>query len=751
VSASNTPVRPVTSLSSFAKHPLVLALYCGTGVASAQNPPDEQAKTLDTIEVTESAPYQATEAGSPKFTAPLRDTPQTVIVIPKQLIEDRGLSSLADVLRTTPGITLGAGEGGTPTGDRPFVRGYEASNDMTIDGIRDFARGYHETFNLEAVEILKGPSSAYGGRGGTGGSINMQTKMPKANTFTEVNVGYGTDDQWKTTVDSNLAVNERLAVRLNVMKMGGHTPGRDYVGIDRTGIAPSITYGLGTPTRVTVQYSLVKNEDTPDQGFPFSSDAHPEIKRPVKLNRETFYGRRHVDFRDAWSKQSTLLFEHDVSTDLHVRNITRYTETLNHYFMGRPTYPNTGGNAITGQCPVNTSKAECDPNSSDAVYVSGTRTRWRGSEGVVNQTDLSGTLSTGFITHNFTTGLEYARDRLYNRSMAVTPNGAVPNERDSLRNPQVPNKRYNYSINYGEKIRSAEIESRSIYVFDTMELTEQFLVNAGLRFEKYTVTDPVRSLERKDDLFNYQVGLVWKPVNNGSVYFNYSTSSNPAGENIDQGGGADGTAGATGLNNGRDQLKPEKTRSIELGTKWDLLNENLSLTAAIFETKKTDARSNDPADPSIITLDGNNRVRGVELGVSGSITPNWNIWAGYTYMDHEMTRYISGEADHSGKAMKFIPEHSASLWSTYNILPELSIGGGATFMGMRYADDANKYELPSYTRYDLMAKYDVSDDFYLQLNANNLANTRLYDSSHVGMFYNVGPGRSYMLTLNYKF
>jgi len=745
VSASDnaTTVRPVTSLSHFAKHPLVLALYCGTGVASAQNPPDDQATTLDTVEVTEAAPYQAHQASSPKFTAPLRDTPQTVIVIPKQLIEDRGLSSLADVLRTTPGITLGAGEGGTPTGDRPFVRGYEASNDMTIDGIRDFARGYHETFNLEAVEILKGPSSAYGGRGGTGGGINMQTKTPKANSFTEVNIGYGTDDQWSATVDSNLAISEHVAARLNVMKMGGHTPGRDYVGIDRTGIAPSLTFGLGTPTRVTLQYSLVKNEDTPDQGFPFSSTAHPEIKRPIKLKRNTFYGRRHVDFRDAWSKQSTLLFEHDISQDLHIRNITRSTETLNHYFMGRPTFPATG-----------------NPNDPDAKYLNGTRTRWRGSEGLVNQTDLSGTLSTGFITHSFTTGLEFAQDKLYNRSMATVPTTAIPSEQDSLRNPQIPNKKYSYNFTYGEKRRSAEIETRSIYLFDTMELSEKFLFNAGLRYENYEVThynynitkdNPKPVYIRKDDLFNYQVGLVYKPVTNASIYLNYSTSSNPAGENVDQGGGADGVGGATGLTNKRDQLKPEETHSIELGAKWDVLNENLSLTAAIFETKKTDARSTDPVSGDL-TLDGNNRVRGIELGINGAITSNWNIWAGYTYMDHEMTHYFSGKTNnYSGNSMKFIPEHSASLWSTYNLLQQLSIGGGATFMGMRYADDENKYELPSYTRYDLMAKYDVADNFYLQLNANNLTNTRLYDSSHVGMFYNVGPGRSYMLSLNYRF
>jgi len=735
---------PHGSLSHFAKHPLVLALYCGTGVASAQNPPEGNTTTLDTVEVTENAPYQAHQASSPKFTAPLRDTPQTMVVIPKELIEDRGLSSLADVLRTTPGITLGAGEGGTPTGDRPFVRGYEASNDMTIDGIRDFARGYHETFNLEAVEIIKGPSSAYGGRGGTGGGINMQTKRPTAQTFAEISAGYGNSDQYTITADGNVAISDSIAARLNLMKMGGETPGRDYVGIDRSGIAPSLTFGLGTPTRVTLQYSLTKNRDTPDQGFPLSSKQHPEIKRPIGLDRNTFYGRRHIDFRDSWAKQSTALFEHDFNHDLRVRNITRHTRTLNHYFMGRPSYPDTGN---TGSL--------YDPN---AIYTSGTRVRWRGSEGLVNQTDLSGTLATGFIDHSFTAGLEFSKDRLYDRD--TTANG-VKSEPDSLWDPQIPNKRYpNFSITYGNKQRAAEIETKSVYLFDTLTLNKYFMLNVGLRYEDYEVThynynitksnpDPV--YKRNDKLFNYQLGLVWKPLNNGSVYLNYSTSSNPAGENISQGGGADGVSGATGLTNGRDQLKPEKTRSIELGTKWDVLNENLSLTAAVFETKKTDARSTDPISGDV-TLDGHNQVRGIELGISGAITNNWNIWAGYTYMDHEMTHYYSGKTNnYSGNTMKFIPKHGASIWNTYNLLPQFSIGGGATFMGMRYADDANQYELPSYVRYDVMAKYEVNKSLSLQLNANNITDTELYDTSHVGMFYNVGPGRSYMLTLNYRY
>jgi len=730
-----------SSLSSFALSPLVVAVACSAGAVHAQTTPDtanEQIRTLETVEATGDAPYKASEASNVKLTAPLRDTPQTVVVIPGQLIQDRGLSSLADVLRTTPGITLGAGEGGTPTGDRPFVRGYEASNDMTIDGIRDFARGYHETFNLEAVEIIKGPSSAYGGRGGTGGGINMQTKTPKAYDFAEVNIGIGNDDQWTTTVDGNLALSPRIAMRLNVMKMGGKTPGRDWVGIDRLGVAPAIAFGLGTPTRLTLQYSLVRNEDTPDQGFPFSNDAHPEIKRPFGLDRNTFYGRRHADFRTGWAKLSTVLFEHDFSNDLKLRNITRHTDTLNKYLMGRPTYDN---------CRAGNTTPQCDPLNPAAQYTSGTRLRWRGTDGLVNQTDLSGTFATGSVVHSFASGLEFGRDRLYDRSMSAT---GLPNEIDSLWNPRTPHKRFDFSITYGPKVQVAEIETKSVYVFDTMTLNEHFLINTGLRFEKYKVTDPTRPLERKDDLFNYQIGLVWKPAQHGSVYLNYSTSSNPAGENIGQGGGADGVAAGNGLTQGRDQLKPEKSRSIELGTKWDVLDENLSLTAAVFETKKTDARSTDPVS-GLTTLDGNNRVRGLELGVNGAMTDKWDMWAGYTYMDHEMTHYRSGSSDYSGNHMKFIPKHSASLWTTYKPVDKASIGGGATFMGMRYANDANTYELPSYLRFDVMAKYEFNDSFYLQLNVNNITDTELYDSSHVGLFYNVGPGRSYMLTLNYRY
>lgn len=676
--------------------------------------------------------YQApAAASSPRFTAPLLETPKTITIITEELIKDRGATSLTDVLRSTPGITLGAGEGGTPNGDRPFVRGYEASTDMFIDGVRDYARGSHETFNLESVEIIKGPSSAYTGRGGTGGSINLQTKKPKLQNFAEVSGGFGNAGQWRTTVDGNYAFSETGAFRLNMMKMGGEVPGRDGADVDRWGFAPSIAFGLGTPTRVTLSYSHIDNKDMPDQGIPFSNAAHPELKHPPKVDRDNFYGRVKTDFRLNEMKTATALLEHDFSNDLKVRNVTRHTKTLNHYLLSRPTFDN---------CAAGNTSSACVPSSPDAQFTRGNRAWWRASESVINQTDLYGSAVLGGFKHTFSTGLEFGKEKIYNRSMSVT---GLPNERDSLHNPD-SGRYYDYGITYGRKTGAGEIETRSLYFFDTMEINEQFSINAGLRREHFEVDNYTTS--RSDGFWNYQAGIVYKPAPNGSIYLSYGTSSNPAGENLGQGGGADGVAGGAQI---RD-LKPEKSRSWELGTKWDVFNGMLSLTAAVFETKKTDARSTD-ALTGEVTLNGSNRVRGLEFGVAGAITPKWNVWAGYTYLDPDILNYRSGSSVFDGNRIKFIAKQSASLWTTYEVLQGLTVGGGATYMGMRYANDANTLELPSYTRYDAMARYEVNKRFDVQLNINNISDEEMHEASHVGLFAMVAPGRSYMLNATYRF
>lgn len=708
--------------------PTLLALASACTAAMAQ-PVAET--TLSTVTVTgqQEVPYQTPAASNSKITAPLLNTPKSVTIITEELIKDQGATSLQDVLRTTPGITLGSGEGGTPTGDRPFIRGYEASTDMFIDGVRDYARGSHETFNLETVEIIKGPSSAYTGRGGTGGSINMNTKSPKLDKFMDVSAGFGNASQWRTTVDGNYAFSATGAFRLNAMKMGGEVAGRNGVDVDRWGIAPSIAFGLNTPTRLKLSYSHIENNDMPDLGVPFSH-ATANLVRPVKVDRDNFYGRYNTDFRENVMKTATAIVEHDFTSDLTLRNTLRHSKSLNHYLMARPSFDN---------CKAGDTTDACNPYHPDAQFTRAARARWRESKSLINQTDLFGNFNTGSIKHNFIAGLEFSKEEIYSKSVGGLPGSSV----DSLYHPN-PNSSYAYNLTYGPKTADGEIKTNSLYFFDTMEFNDQWSFNAGLRRESFKVDN--YKLSRKDSFWNYQLGLVYKPAANGSIYLSYGTSSNPSGENLGQGGGADGSAASATV---RD-LAPEKSRSWELGTKWDVMSERLSLTAALFETKKTDARSTDPVTGDV-TLSGNNRVRGIEFGASGAITPKWSVYAGVSFLDPKVTHYISGTSVFDGNRVKFIAKRSASLWTTYKVLPELTVGGGASYQGMRYANDANTLELPSHVRYDAMARYDVNKQFSLQFNVNNISNTEIYDASHVGLFANVGAGRSYMLTGTYRF
>lgn len=734
MAASTVPLLPLDSFQpAFGRAAFMGAVIGGAvAVVPVSYAEDNVAQTLDAVVITGQQPkgYQPpAEVSSPKFTAPVLDTPKSVTIIPEGLIKDRGATSLQDVLRTTPGITLGAGEGGTPNGDRPFVRGYEASTDIFIDGVRDYARGSHETFNLESVEIIKGPSSAYTGRGGTGGSINLQTKKPRLENFTEVSAGVGNADQWRTTLDGNIVFSETGALRLNLMKMGGEVPGREGVKVDRWGVAPSLAFGLGTPTRLTLAYSHVQNDDMPDQGVPFSNAARPDRTTPPKVDRENFYGRLKTDFRENEQRTATAILEHDFSDNVTVRNITRHVKTLNHYLLSRPTFDNCSAS----------SGPPCSTEAADAQFQRGSRGWWRSSKSLINQTDVYGSFNTGTIKHTFSAGIEFGTERIYSRTMSGLP----ANDLDSLYNPN-PNRDYYYHITYGARTPAGEIKTRSLYMFDTIDLNRHFSINAGVRRDVFKVDNYTDN--RSDSFWNYQLGLVYKPAENGSIYLSYGTSSNPAGENLGQGGGADGVGGGAQI---RD-VKPEKSRSWELGTKWDVLDQGLSLTAALFETKKTDARSTDPITGEV-TLNGNNRVRGLELGASGAITSKWNVWAGYTYLDPKIISYRSGNNVFDGNQIKFIAKQSASLWTTYEVLPGLILGGGATYVGKRFANDANTLELPSYVRYDAMAKYEVNKRLALQFNVNNISDNEMYDASHVGLFATVAPGRSYMLNATYRF
>lgn len=666
--------------------------------------------------------FKVDEMSSPKFTAPLREVPKSITIINEALIKERGATSLTDVLRTTPGITLGAGEGGTPLGDRPFIRGFEASTDIQIDGLRDLGRMSHEAFNVESVEIVKGPGSAYNGRGSTGGSINLVSKAAKAEDFIAGSVTMGTDQLWRNTLDINQYLPEQdLAFRLNAMKHEADTPGRDDVEVKRWGIAPTITWGLQGPTRVTASYYHLETDDIPDQGHPISLITN----KPADVDRDNFYGLVDRDFRKTSADLATLLIEHEFTPQLTVRNTLRGGRSMQNYVMSRPVFANVAQeqNGLVGR---------------------GFRPRNVVNTSVLNQTDLFGTFHTGGIKHSYSAGLEVSRETITDKDKHAGNNGRPGN----LYNPNPHDGGWTLLPGTGQVTSKYQTEVKSLYAFDTLALHEQWDLNLGLRYDDYDVKNRVEGgASSSSELWNYQVGVVFKPMPNGSIYLSYGTSSNPSGENT-QSGGADG-AGAGNLNGNKANLDPEKSRSVELGTKWDVFNEQLSLTAAVFRTEKTNARVTDPIS-GLVVLDGDQRVTGIEFGVTGRITDAWAVWGGYTYLDAEVVK-SGGDGSNDGNRSKFIAPNSFSLWSSYDLTDRWTVGAGANYMDQRYMNDANTVSIDDYWRYDAMVAYKVNKNLDLQLNVLNLTDETIYDASHVGLFATVAPGRSAELTANFRF
>lgn len=660
--------------------------------------------------------YTVRQSASDKFTAPLLDTPKTVTVITHELIEERGATSLTEVLRTTPGITLGAGEGGTPIGDRPFVRGYEASTDIMIDGLRDLGRTSHESFNIEQIEITKGPGSAYSGRGSTGGSINIVSKVPKAENSFVGGITTGTDQTKRFVGDGNWLLGEQAAMRLNLMKHEANVAGRNGTEVKRWGVAPSLTFGLHGATRLTLSYYGLRTDDIPDQGIPFDTINNTGL--PVAVDRKNFYGLIWRDYRRVSADVLTADVSHQMGVH-KLRNVTRYGKNGNEYVITRPTLQNVVTAPDYGMVTRRAVGRDMDNTA------------------LINQTELTGKFDTGSLRHSYAIGLEYARENTYVTGISVSNNAPVAD----LYQPN-PGQLFTGTITKNPMATRTTHESRGLYLFDTVRLAPQWELNGGARYDTYDVA--TSSGNRGSwNFWNYQAGLVFKPVSYGSVYVSYGTSSNPSGEAEGQIGGADGVAGG-GFRN----VPPESNRSIELGTKWNLLNEKLLLTAALFRTEKTNGRATDPLSGEV-ELIGNSRVDGVEIGVSGNLTAAWTLYGGYTYL--RPTLRYDGARGNSGKQLKYVAPSSFAAWSTYKVTDKWTIGGGGNYMSDRFVDDANTRKLPSYWRFDAMTRYQVSKNLDFTLNLLNLNNATIFDASHVGVFANVAPGRAALLSATYRY
>ncbi|QIE85762.1 TonB-dependent receptor [Pseudomonas nitroreducens] len=688
--------------------------------------------------------YNVEKSSNEKYTAPLLETPKTVTVIPQQVIKDTGALTLQDALRSTPGITFGAGEGGNPAGDRPFIRGFNAESDTFLDGMRDVASQTREIFNIEQIEVSKGPGSAYTGAGSTGGSLNLISKTAKQADFNDASIVLGTDQTRRTTLDVNHRLGDNAAFRLNLMKHDANVAGRDEVNVSRWGVAPTVTFGFDTPTRATLSYYHLSTDDMPDYGIPLTlagrSERNPS--KPVSVDKSNFYGLNDRDYRKSTTDTGTFRIEHDLNDNLTLSNSFRLVRTTLDYIVTNP--DDSRGNVANG-----------------LVYRS-SKNRNSTSKGWVNQTDLKATFDTGFVGHTLVTGMEFSYEDVHNRPYVITPGGGSGNtctpgllasgDCTSLNKP-TPGDHWTGSITDSAAFTDTDTKTASAYVFDTLKLSEQWDLNLGLRYDDYETRSsgystggrgsPAGDFDRQSNthFWNYQLGVVYKPAPNGSIYAAWSTSSNPSGETAGEGGGDLSLANAN--------LDPERNRNYEIGTKWAFFDEALSLNAAIFRTDKTNARVASPDDSTVQVLDGEQRVQGVELGFSGALTPKWKVFGGYTYLDSEILK--SSVASDEGNRMPQTAQNNFTLWSTYDVLQNFTVGGGATYVDEQYGNTANSTMIPSYWRYDAMAKYVISRNVDLQLNVQNLTDKRYFDQVFSTHMAHVAPGRTALLGVNVHF
>ncbi|MEP6914060.1 MAG: TonB-dependent siderophore receptor [Acidobacteriota bacterium] len=677
------------------------------------------------IRLTESVDVTGTtRLESPKYTAPLRDTPQTITVIPKQLMEAQSATTLREVLRNVPGITIQAGEGGTPAGDQMAIRGFSARTDIFIDGVRDFGGYSRDAFNLEQVEVTKGPASATTGRGSTGGSVNMVSKAPTLQASRSLSASGGTSAYKRGALDVNQPVNGLAggSVRLNVMWQDSDTPGRDVVESRRWGVAPSISVGLKTATQLTASYFRLQQDGIPDYGLPWVPATNVPLaayaNQAPPIDFSNFYGMRQRDYEQTATDLGTVVASHAFGGAVTLRNQVRYGRTNRDSMITAPRFVS---------------------NTSTDIRRTDWKSRDQTDEIAANQLDATARFRTAGVAHSLVTGIELSHEIDENRTRVET--GPAAPDTDLFR-PN-PDDTYVGGLALNGALTRGTARSLAAYAFDTIALGSRWDLTGGARWDSFDIdydsvaaTGVVSRFERTDRMVSWRGGAVFKPRPNGSVYAGAGTSFNPSAEGL--------SLSAATVN-----LAPEQTRNYEVGTKWDLPRRRLSINAAIFHTEKTNARTPgiNPGDPPTV-LDGRQRVRGVEAGAAGRLTSRWELYGGYAFMSSAIR--ASNTAAELENDLTLTPRQTFNLWTTFRLPWDTTVGGGAQFMDTVFRNTLNTTGVPSYWVFSAMGARDIGPHLTVRVNANNLSGAQYVDRVGGGHFI-PGPGRSASVTTGFRF
>jgi catecholate siderophore receptor len=687
--------------------PLVGPTDASRAAGPAQQP--NSVMNLPAVEVTGTA------------TALPHDVPQSIQTVSQQEISEQAVTSMQDVLRNVPGITINAGEGGAH-GDSVNLRGISVPDSFFLDGLRDIGLYQRDTFDEEAVEVLLGPSSVLFGRGSTSGVINQVAKQATLSSADDASLEFGTAGMERATADLDFTLGEHSAARINLMDQRFGVAERNDVLSKSYGIAPTLALGLGTPTTLTLSYLHQNEDDIPDYGIPFIDGA------PAHVNRRNYYGLVNYDRTKNDVDIGTVRLEHTFNDHASLISSVRYGHYDFAYLLSAPHLDDD----FTDPPAPGTPLAD-DLDYRDQPSSAGTE------EELISRTDLTTKFDTAGITHTLITGVELSRET---SDVTKYINGIDVIPPTSLLDP-VAYYSPPTALDAFELPRSCGTDV-SFSAMDRMRLTQQWDFDAGLRWDRFdshfseAVTDSAFS--RNDTELSPRGAVVFKPGASQSFYASYGASYNPAIEYLV-------------IAPSSDSLVPEKDYTTELGAKLDFLGHSLAVTAAVFDTLLANARQADPDDPAVQQLPYDQRVLGLEVGASGYITDQFEGHASYTHLDDRISASTDPLA--VGRRVPNIPNDSGSLWLTWEPGHTWKVGGGVVYMGQRYADTSNSAGVPSYEVLNGMVSYRVNQHLDLQLNLNNITNKLYYN----GIYYTEvdenhavpGPGRALLVTARVHF
>jgi catecholate siderophore receptor len=735
-------------------------------------------------------PYKAKTSGDARHTRPLAETPQTITVLTKSQIDDSGQSDLRAILDGQPGITLGTGENGNAFGDRYIIRGQEARSDVFVDGLRDPGMTIRESFAIEQLEISKGPSSSFAGRGTTGGAINAITKQATQDyNFAKLSGGFGSDNYQRYTVDANQKLGDQFAVRANVLWADEDVPDRDGVDRRREGAALS---GLWAPTDaldIVLDYYRFQGEDSPDVGTYVNRTTR-------KVSRHTPSYVQNSDFLESDVETFTGRVKYRFNDSLTFSNLMRYGTTDNGY-------------VTTGIGPATTGA-----NNAGGVYATSTldngHTGWQEVEYFANQSNFFLNQEIAGMKHEFIFGAEYANHHVTRGNYSLNIPGAPGGGRNCITGTGTALNAFcvtDASGNIVGNVHSLQnrniaknawnndwhVETLSGYLMDTFDITDKVTIFAGLRYDYFdyemkaawnhdgdtgtgATPNVLGHFTDSDGIWNGHVGVTYKFNPELMAYASYSTASDINGGESDVGtstgyGGlavnfkcADRTNANAALRgcdtNGSIESDPEKTENIEVGVKWNTFDDKLLVTGAVFQITKDDVMEGSGYESGASFNTGSNRVHGLEVGATGEILDDLTVQAGYTLMHSEVLD--SATPAYEGAPLANFAQNSSFVQLKYEFTEAFALGAAVRYEGKRYVgqpdtaavgtNGAPNYSVPSYTVYDAFATYRFTKQFDGRINVTNLTDKDYYLAGYrSGNFVYIGDARAIRVTLNYEF